>query len=217
MKFRIFGGADCSDMFLAQLVPVVGLAESDVQQLAERVVLMAAGNGNGNGGALSVRDDCFVANPPVALPPAEIALAVCAVHTVLANICRFDVDAQQAARELVILGLAQPAADALVQVAKTHREPLLQSMAAGVRMAPAVARMHVRRAQGGAGSAGDADEQLLTDEYVVTLDTRSAGGAVTAASGGGSTASAICTFAASGQALRSLLAELITAREVMKA
>lgn len=212
MRFRIFGGADCSDMFLAQLVPVVGLAESDVQQLAERVVSMATCNSNNASKKHSIRDDCFVNNPPVALPPAEIALAACALHTILTHIVMYDVEAQHASRELVVLGLPQPAADALVRLAAAHRCELLASMAASVRMAPTVGRMHVARAAAPGGGDERAEEQLVADEFVVTLDKRSAGAAASS-----SGQKHIVSFAASGQALRSLLAELITAREAMNA
>lgn len=265
MRFKVFGGADCTDMFLAQMVPVTPLSVAELQDLASKAVALTVANNNATL-QQEIMDQLVASyqssssgvnssgSNSSSTSSTSLGLACCALHTLITNIVIFDVDSEHAARELHVLGLEPAAAKALVEIATAGRAQILAAAAEAVRMAPNVARAHVqaqrpaerdrvvvtatnrkhRRAAadeddgppelggatgGGGGASGDGgmanakdneDDTSDPTTYVVTLDKRS-----DSASSSSASSRNVLSFTADAATLKSLLSELIVAREAM--
>lgn len=274
MRFKLFGGADCTDMFLAQLVPIVALSQTgdinELQEVASKVLqlmLMTSTSSSTSSGSEILLEDLVnafssssssqnnnnnergkrsssktntntsTATTTTSSTNIDLGLACCALHTIFTNIAIYNLDVQQSNKELVILGLSESVANLLSEMAVSNRRDILSTMANQVRMAPNVARVHVMKedASGkkrkknkkqGVEEDNDDEDDLPPGEdpavnYVVTLDRRltssSASSSDNKNSSGNNKSSSnnVLSFSASSERLKSLLVELIAARESM--
>ena len=116
MKFKLFGGSDCSDYLLAQLASVAALAETPgiVASLTENAVLNLLGGSTedqeaAGSGARRAAEDTVVEMMQTEmfaqLDEGELAQAMVAVHAVVESMVKYNVSYDHAVNDMTMLGL----------------------------------------------------------------------------------------------------------------
>jgi hypothetical protein len=120
MKFKLFGGLDCSDFFLAQLDAVAGLEPDVAEWIADHALSVLAYDPR----TATTLSSSAAASPAEATsellnqdklshlgPKAEAA--VVAIHHLASNIVRYNVPLDSAINEMSMLGLPKEVAEAI--------------------------------------------------------------------------------------------------------
>jgi hypothetical protein len=215
MKFRLFGGLDCPDTVLAQLSVVANLPTALLTRMVDHVTtVMLLFSKQHDGGSvapgqateLEVQNEIFFASADIKdLDRMEVAQALTSLHTIVANIIRFNVPGDAAINELSMLGLAAEAAEVISAgcsgFSSQLRQALVEAMpvvaAATQPQATVVARTHVALGEGGELVDGDEGKRLAV-QLVMQINGRSV------------------TLSLTPDKCRALLSELIVARQIIK-
>jgi hypothetical protein len=203
MKFAIFGGADCPDALLSQLSIVAAMPAAAQWQavldyaldaLTRPVAVGAAADGDDET-VDDARDRFLGSEAFAAVDPFDAAQAACAMHHLLLNVARYAVPHETALQELSMLGLERAVAEAMVAGLTARDAAVKAALAAAVPMLPGVT-----------GATATVWRRSDTDAAEVHLTLPRSRG----------TAPAV-TVALSGERMRALLAELVTARDTLRA
>jgi hypothetical protein len=150
MRFRLFGGADSSDAFLAQLCIVAAMDLPQVQALTAAVASSfqahPSASADGGNSAEEWRDGFFADAALLTAAGGEEQLAggACAVHCLLQNIVRYDVATEAALKEMSMLGLAAPVSEAIAKAAASNHGTIRASLLRRAAMFPQVLRSAAR-------------------------------------------------------------------------
>lgn len=120
MKFKLFGGLDCSDFFLAQLDAVAGLEPDVAEWIADHALSVLSYDPR----IASTVSSSAAASPAEATAEllnqdklshlgSKAEAAVVAIHHLASNIIRYNVPLDAAVNEMSMLGLPKEVAEAI--------------------------------------------------------------------------------------------------------
>ena len=135
MKFKIFGGLDCPDYLLAQVSVLSTLPVPMVSLFAEFCVSAFLARSK-----LQPVDDAPFYDEVLAseLPSMAVAQSLTAMHSLITQISRFQVNADTAINELTMLGVSKEAAEAMLSAHQAHADALMAACVAHTPMLPGV-------------------------------------------------------------------------------
>jgi hypothetical protein len=148
MKFRLFGGLDCPDTVLAQLSVVAGLPAVLLSRMVDHVttVILLSSKAQRDAAStesqeteLEVQNNILFASSDIkVIDRMDVAQALTALHTIVANIIRFNVPGDTATNEMSMLGLSAEAAEAISAGCMGYSSQLRQALIESTAVVAAV-------------------------------------------------------------------------------
>jgi hypothetical protein len=201
MKFRLFGGSDCSDALLAQLAELSNLPAAAVRVVVDYALDSMQRSASANAAGEAERDAFLAEMEAAGVNAMAAAQSACAAHEILGNIVRYHVTSEAAQHELSMLGLPRSVTDVIVQGQQAHASDLVAAAKRAIPRRPGIAKLSGRLLVNSA--EGDVQVHLdIQPDRGVASTLRPA-----------ETVSLI----APREKLQALLAELVEARESLRA
>ena len=203
MKFRLFGGLDCSDFLLVQLAAIAMIGEQDVvEHLTDHAVGVIVANPSASAPD-ELNAELFSLSSLKKVDQEEVMKAAVGVHALVSSIARYSVPHDVAVNEMTMLGLTKEAAEIIAATSTKNLSKMRASLATyhtPLRPGLAVPQPHAatvwRNDQSG--------ETLVSVPFVKTRAMDADGH------------SQELTVDMSPEQLRAFLGELVIAREALK-
>jgi hypothetical protein len=221
MKFRLFGGLDCPDTVLAQLSVVANMPTALLSRMVDHVTTVvllaskaqldgAAAGGRPQETELDVQNATFFASADVKdLLRMDVAQALTALHTIVANIIRFNITGDTAVHEMSMLGLAAEAAEVIAAGSAGFSSQLRQALIDATAVVAAVTQPQakvVSKTELVVAEGEDGSKSLVPSDAAAALEVQ-----LTMQLNGSNV-----TLLMTPDKCRALLSELITARQIIK-